>query len=164
MAGDELGILLGSPDKVRVTPDGKRWSLIDIIMIVSFTDDDGNLTPNARTNARTYLNRLCSDHPELDLLRETFKFKGRGQQETPVASRGGILQIMQLLRGKKAAKYRERTAVFVEKYIDADMELADDITDRAWASRVAESEAEAEHHKWEDLLVRGLGLPVTLVG
>lgn len=113
-------------------------------MVVSFTDDNNKLTPSARPNALTCFNRLCADHPELHSLRMSYKFKGRGQQETPVTGRRGILQIIALLRGKRAAKYRERTAQLVEQYIDADMGLADDITDRAWDNAVRDAQGASE--------------------
>ena len=41
------------------------------------------------------------------------------------------LLITKLLRGKRASKFRESIAGLVEQYLDADMGLADDITDRA---------------------------------
>ncbi|KAK9827066.1 hypothetical protein WJX74_005350 [Apatococcus lobatus] len=149
MAGFEPVRFLGGSDSklphtVRITPDGKKVSIIDIIMVVSFTDDNGKLTPSARTNSLTCLNRLCSDHPEVSSLRGNFKFPGQGQRETPVTGRKGILQIIALLRGKRAAKYRERTAQLVEQYIDADMGLADDITDRAWDNAVRDAQGASE--------------------
>ncbi|KAK9864861.1 hypothetical protein WJX84_007949 [Apatococcus fuscideae] len=129
------------PHSIRVTPDGKMVSVIDIIMVVSFTDDHGELTNSARTNAATYLKRLISEHHEVTTWCVTFKFQGRGQQPTPVTARSGVLKIIQLLRGKKAAKFRENVAELVEKYIDADMGLADDITDRALAAHMADLDA-----------------------
>ncbi len=129
------------PNAIRVTPDGKMVSMIDIIMVVSFTNDDGALTPSARSNATTYLKRIMSEHPEVHTFVSAFKFKGRGQQPTPVTGRRGILRVIQLLRGKKAVKFRENVAELVEKYIDADMGLADDITDRALANHMAELDA-----------------------
>lgn len=127
--------------RIRVTPDGKMVSVTDVIKVVCFTDADGNPTPNARQHSTTYYERLCSDHEDVNTLCVRYKFSGRGQRETPVAGRKGVLQIIQLLRGKKAAKYRERTAELVERYMDADMGLADDITDRALATHMADIES-----------------------
>ena len=128
------------PQRVRVNGQG-QVSIVDVIMNVSFTRDDGTLTKAARQNALTYYERLRSDHPELTTQRVCFKFPGRGQQDTPVACRGGILQIIQLLKGKKAAKFRHNIATLLEKYLDADMGLADDITDRALDAHMASLQA-----------------------
>ena len=73
-----------------------------------------------------------------------FRFTGQGQRDTPVAGRKGIFQIIQLLRGKKASKFRESVAGLVEQYLDADMGLADDITDRALQAHMADLKAARE--------------------
>ena len=49
-----------------------------------------------------------------------------------------MLRIIQLLKGKKAAKFRQSMAALLEKYLDADMGLADDITDRALQAHMAD--------------------------
>ena len=119
-------------------------SVIDIIMVVSFTDDNGRLKKSAQKNASDCNKILLRDHPEVSLLQRNFRFSGQGQRDTPVAGRKGILQILQLLRGKKAAKFRESVAGLVEKYLDADMGLADDITDRALQAHMADLKAAKE--------------------
>lgn len=50
----------------------------------------------------------------------------------------GVLHFVQLLRGKKAAKFRESMATLLERHVDADMGLADDITDRALQTHLAD--------------------------
>ncbi|KAL0040252.1 hypothetical protein WJX77_001521 [Trebouxia sp. C0004] len=110
-------------------------------MNVCFTKDDGSLTNSARSNALTYYRRLQSEHQELTTACVSYKFPGRGQQETPVAGKNGILQILQLLKGKKAAKFKQNLATLLEKYLDADMGLADDITDRALQAHMADLQA-----------------------
>ena len=129
------------PNNVRITPDGTMVSVIDIIMVVSFTDDNGRLKKSAQKNASDYNKILLRDHPEVSLLQRNFRFGGQGQRDTPVAGRKGILQIIQLLRGKKASKFRESIAGLVEQYLDADMGLADDITDRALQAHMADLRA-----------------------
>lgn len=130
----------GLPHNVRINDKG-QISVVDVIMNVCFTQDDGSLTSSARPNALTYYKRLLSEHQELNTSCVGFKFPGRGQQETPVAGRNGVLQILQLLRGKKAAKFRQSMASLLEKYLDANMGLADDITDRALDAHMADLEA-----------------------
>ena len=137
------------PGNVRITPDGKMVSVIDIIMVVSFTDNDGRLKKSAQKNASDYNKILIRDHPEVSSLQRNFRFNGQGQRDTPVAGRRGILRIIQLLRGKNASKFRESIAVLVEKYLDADMGLADDITDRALQAHMADLKA-AKDSKAED--------------
>ena len=130
----------GLPHNVRINEKG-QISVVDVIMNVCFTKNDGSLTDSARSNALTYYKRLRSGHEELNTVCVGFKFPGRGQQETPVAGKNGILQILQLLRGKKAAKFRQSMATLLEQYLDADMGLADDITDRALQAHMADLKA-----------------------
>jgi len=52
-----------------------------------------------------------------------------------------MLRIIQLLKGKKAAHFRHHMATLLEKYLDADMGLADDITDRALQAHMADLKA-----------------------
>ena len=92
----------GLPHNVRIKQKG-QISVVDVIMNVCFTQNNGSLTNSARSNALTYYKRLQSEHEEVNTLCVNFKFRGRGQQETLVAGKNGILQILQLLRGKKAA-------------------------------------------------------------
>ena len=126
------------PHNVRVTPDGKMVSVIDIIMVVSFTDNDRHLKKSARKNASDYNQMLIRNHPDIAALQRSFRFKGQGQRDTPVAARNGMFQIIQLLRGKQASKFRESMAGLLERYLEADMGLADDITDRALEAHLTE--------------------------
>lgn len=82
------------PGNVRITPNGKMVSVIDIIMVVSFTDDAGRLKRSAQKNASEYNKILLRDHPEVSSLQRNFRFSGQGQRDTPVAGRKGILQII----------------------------------------------------------------------
>lgn len=127
---------------IRVTPDG-QVSIIDVIMVVCFTNDSNQLSANARSNGTTYLNRLRRENPEVDTFCVSFMFAGRGQQPTLVAGRSGVLRLLQMLRGKRAAKFRESTAALVEGYVDADMGLAEDIVDRALDARMHDIQREA---------------------
>jgi len=62
----------------------------------------------------------------------------QGPTRNSGGKRNGILQILQLLRGKRAAKFRQNMARLLEKYLDADMGLADDVTDRALQAHMAD--------------------------
>ena len=58
-----------------------------------------------------------------------------------MAGQKGVFQSIQLLRGKKTSNFCESVAGLVEKYLDADMGLADDITDRALHAHMADLKA-----------------------
>lgn len=68
----------------------------------------------------------------------SFEFPGQGQRETPVTGCTGMLRTIQLLKEEQAAQYRQNMASLLEKYLDADMGLADDITDRALQAHMAD--------------------------
>ena len=117
-------------------------SIVDVIMVVCFTSESNQLGANARSNATTYLTRIRREHPEVDTFCVSFKFDGRGQQPTLVAGRSGVLRLLQMLRGKRAARCRESTAIMVEGYVDADMGHAENIVDWALDARMRTSRAE----------------------
>eukprot|EP00899_Mesostigma_viride_P018468 jgi/Mesvir1/26622/Mv22258-RA.1 len=54
-----------------------------------------------------------------------------GQRDTPVTDRQGMAKIIMLLPGKIAARFRDKMAVLLERYLDADRSLAEDILRRA---------------------------------
>ena len=49
-----------------------------------------------------------------------------------------MLRIIQVLKGKKATKFRHNMATLLKRYLEVDMGLADDITDRALDAHLAE--------------------------
>ena len=48
--------------------------------------------------------RLQHDHPEVTANSSDFKFRGRGQRDTPVTDVRGIVEIIMLLPGQQAAR------------------------------------------------------------
>lgn len=79
------------PCNIRVTPDGKQVSIIDLITVICFTDEAGRLTKHASDKSSVYYNRLKREHVDVQTLCMDFKFPGRGQRDTPVAGRKGVL-------------------------------------------------------------------------
>lgn len=146
----------GLPADVRMTHDGRLVSVIDVIKIVWFSHDNGTLKPSAQKNASDYNKILLKDHDEVSTLQRDFKFPGQGQRMTPVTGRRGIIRIIQLLRGKRAAHFRNNIACLVEQYIDAKLGLADDITDRAWERAVNEASNATTQQKEETIEVTEL--------
>eukprot|EP00899_Mesostigma_viride_P015649 jgi/Mesvir1/24085/Mv10807-RA.1 len=116
-------------NKIRVTPDG-RISVIDAISSICFMDADGIFAKKASSNASEYLSRLEKVHSEISVVCDHFRFAGQGQRDTPVASRQGIIQIIQLLPGRKAAAFRLNMAVLLERYLEVDPALIQDLLDR----------------------------------
>lgn len=62
---------------------------------------------------------------------DNFKFDGKGQRETPVASRENILYIIGLFPNAIGRAYREETTKIFLQYLDASPELANSVIDRA---------------------------------
>lgn len=117
-------------NKIRVTPDGKI-SVIDVIKVTMFMDHNGSFVANAATQASGALVRLYKAYPEVEASSFNFKFPGSGQRDTPVTDRQGIIRIVQLLPGRRAASFRDMLATLFERYLDADRSLADEIYARA---------------------------------
>eukprot|EP00899_Mesostigma_viride_P027927 jgi/Mesvir1/8319/Mv12584-RA.1 len=117
-------------NKMRVTPDG-MISKVDVVKVVCFMNPDGTFTDNANTNASQYLSRVKRDFPEDDTGCVIWKFPGARQRDTPVTDRAGIIKLIQLLPGKRAASFRDKLATLFERYLDADRSLADEIYARA---------------------------------
>jgi hypothetical protein len=78
---------LFSGKEIRETEDGK-YSVYDYLTVVT-----------GYKNPRQILKRLQEAYPEVVSACDTFKFQGRGQQETPVTNRQGLLLIHGLLPG-----------------------------------------------------------------
>lgn len=124
------------PYRVRVNAAG-QVSIVDVITNICCLGSDDEPMSTARQSALSYYNRLAREYEEVKSVSLRFKFPGQGQRKTPVAGRSGMLRIIQLLKGKKAATFRQNMATLLEKYLDADMGLADDITDRALQAHMA---------------------------
>lgn len=107
--------------QIRVTPDG-RYSIYDVIRFCGCSGE------------RKVWERLGERYPEVVTLCYNFKFSGKGQRETPVANREGILRIIGLLPGAAGQSYRESAAKVFIAFLDASPELAESIIDRATPS------------------------------
>lgn len=106
---------------VRVTPDG-RVSVYDFIKVVG-----------QQKSPWVVWNRICKGYPEVLTKCKNFKFPGKGQRKTPVISRAGVIELMQVLPGEVGAKFRRETAQLIIRYLDGDVSLADEVVDRAAA-------------------------------
>jgi len=130
----------GDNADIRVTEDG-RYSVYDVIKFC------GKKNPHQAWSGDNRGNGLVSTFPEVIQKVENFKFTGRGQRETPVATRENILYIIGLLPGVIGRAYREQSAKVFIQYIDASPELAESVIDRATPEDLARIEKRLQSKK-----------------
>jgi len=112
--------------KLRKTPGiPNKVSVIDLISVVT-----------QNKNPHQTLTDLRNAHPEGLHLTESFKFKGRGQQDTPVADARGAVVILNLLQGARAAAFRLKAADIVVRALGGDETLVSEIRANAAAQAV----------------------------
>jgi hypothetical protein len=93
----------------RVTPDGQRMAVYDLIK--------GALGVE---NPRVTWADLCARYPEVVGFSYDFQFPGQGQRPTPTVDREGFARIMLLLPGQSAARFREKVAPLILRYMDGE--------------------------------------------
>lgn len=102
--------------EVRLTPDN-RISVFDLIRVIG-----------GQKNPREVWKRLCTkssaEYSEVVSFCDSFKFPGRGQQETPVIGKEGALVLLGILPGEVGRKYRLDAAKLMLSYLEAPEELA----------------------------------------
>jgi len=91
---------------VRLTPDDKI-SILDVIEVI---------TKQKRKNCRvTWMNYQKSNPESVDFY--PFKFRGRGQRDTPVASWEFILKLILSIPGQRATAFRVESAKCLAKHL-----------------------------------------------
>ena len=95
-----------------------RVSVIDTICAI--TDKDGR-------HAAEALRDLISKYPEVDGNIVHFKFKGRGQRETPITDARGIIEVIMLLPGQQASRVRCQAAALLCRWLGGDLSLVNEI-------------------------------------
>ncbi len=106
---------------IRKTGDNKI-SVIDVIQA---------MTQHDKQNAAHTLNNLLNRFPEVCEKITHLKFPGRGQRATPVTDAEGMIEIMMLLPGYRAAKFRSEATKLIVGYLNADITIADNILQRS---------------------------------
>jgi hypothetical protein len=104
--------------EIRKTDDN-RFSVFDLIRVAG-----------GQKNPREVWKRMQETYSEVLTKTDRFKFKGRGQQETPVATVENCLYILGLLPGACGQSYRETAANLVRRYIEGDTELGVELIKR----------------------------------
>lgn len=116
--------LIPTGGNIRKTDDG-MFSVIDIIREVTEQSSGGY---------KVVWQRIKKQHPELVTKCYFVGMKGvtgkESAKKTPVCSREVAVEIILLLPGMKAAKFRAATAKLVLQYLDADPSLVDSVIAR----------------------------------
>lgn len=97
----------------RIRQDNNRISILDTIRVIG-----------GRKNPTEVWNRIIEEFPEVIDFSTTYKFAGKGQRNTPVTDREGILQIIGLLPGTVGKKYRKEAAKLFLQFLDVPEEVA----------------------------------------
>jgi hypothetical protein len=103
--------------EVRTTHD-KRVAVYDVMAAV------GVKSP------REVFARLCKEYPEVVTRCDSFKFPGRGQQQTRVTNKEGLVYILSLLPGAVGHDIREDAAHLIVRYMEGDPSLAEEMIDK----------------------------------
>lgn len=103
--------------RVRSTNDG-RFSVYDVLVAFGVC--------TTRKAASVVYSRIIASNPEGSTFCSTFKFPGRGQNDTPIANEEGIYQILMLCPGRRGAEFRKWAAKVVKERVEenANPELA----------------------------------------
>lgn len=91
-----------------------RVSLIDVA--VAITGHDANYSSQA-------VRQVCDQYPEVHEKIMDFKFKGRGQRNTPVIDVKGAIEFIFLLPGRHAARVRRQAAELLCRYLSCAIAL-----------------------------------------
>lgn len=117
--------------QIRVTPGSPRQvSVYDLIQVVTHN----------KQYKRTWKD-LHEKYPEVGVHTTYFKFPGRGQRETPVVGAKGLVTIVNLLQGERAAKFRAAEADVLVRYLGGDLGLIGEIQ----GIREAQRQLPADH-------------------
>lgn len=109
--------------KIRKTDEKPACvSVYDLIMAITGHDS---------CHVNTYFTRMCKSFPEVNTICVNFRFPGQGQRSTPVTDARGMVTIINLLPGPRAAQFRVSTAELLVRYLGGDKTLIDEINSNA---------------------------------
>jgi hypothetical protein len=112
-----------------------RISALDVAMAV--TGKDNNQAARA-------IRDITAAHPEVKHFLFNFQFPGQGQRKTPVTDVRGIVEVVMLLPGKRAATARRQAAEILVRYMGGDVSLVGEII-RNRATQDALAQADPQH-------------------
>jgi len=100
----------------KTSEDPPRVSVYDLIACIT-----------GLANPRNVWLALQNSHPEAVQDLDSFKFQGKGQQDTPVVGARGAVQIIMLLPGRAAAEFRKEAAGVIVRYLGGDLSLVEEV-------------------------------------
>jgi len=115
--------------KIRKTEDG-RFSVYDLIRVCTGIKNASEVwlgKHRQKKDGSATTEGIVSRHPEVIDKVYNYKFQGKGQKETPVATLENCLYILGLLPGECGKSYREKAATLVRRYIEGDADLGAEI-------------------------------------
>ena len=103
----------------KTAEDPPRASVIDTIALI---------TGQSQCNAAHTWTRLAQNYPDSCQNVTSFRFSGRGNwKETPVADARTLVEVVLVIPGKAAARYRRDAAGVIVRYLGGDLSLVDEI-------------------------------------
>lgn len=131
----ELVNIIGASPKTNMTPGQIRLAKVDGVTKISIYDVMSYICGIEHGRHRSHLDNTISKYNEAATFSGTFvwshKFKGRGQQETPVTDSKGLLRIMLYLPGPRASHIREHVLTIANRYYAGDRSLCTEIREIA---------------------------------
>ena len=117
--------------QIRVTPGCPRQVAVhDLIKVVT-----------GHNSYRQTWKDLCERYSDVVYETDVYKFPGKGQRETPVVGAKGLVTIMNLLQGERAAKFRAAEADVLVRYLGGDLTLIGEVQ----GIREAQRQLPADH-------------------
>ena len=113
-------LLLGHAiTRLRITDEvPPRISVIDLAAAITTKD------ANQAAEQVAYVKKR---HPEVTEIFGDFKFRGRGQKNTPVTGLRGAVELTFLLPGSRAARVRRQAAELLCRFLGGDIALVDEV-------------------------------------
>lgn len=114
-------------------------------------------TLGGRKNPRDCWSRIIETHPEVVAKTDSFRFLGRGQQDTPVAKdKESAFYILGLLPGEVGRKYREQSAKLFTRWLKDPAGLVGDLAEHLSEDQQKKLEArltgKRTRHRFTDVL------------
>ena len=120
------GYMIGGRTVRKTTETPPRVSVYDLIEIV---------TGQPAKAASMIFRRLIQEHPEVTTRCGNLQFPGSGQKPTPVTDARGVVIILNLLPGHRAALFRANFADIIVRYMGGDQTLIAEIQRNAEAQK-----------------------------
>lgn len=112
---DLTGKMTGVTGTIRITPD-KMASVYDIIKAFNTTVNERKTWSDVKKNHFVGVTKSY-----------TYTFPGKGQNKTPVLDSKGVIQLIMVLPGSKAASCRKEFADIIVRYLGGDLSLCYDV-------------------------------------